>query len=91
MHRNILLLNTTFLQVAGLKIQHQTFAEAVEEPGITFVYAKFDGIMGMGYDTISRGVSPPFYNMVQQGLVSEPVFSFYLNRFVFFLSCSAYL
>ncbi|KAL6437984.1 hypothetical protein ACFW04_004344 [Cataglyphis niger] len=73
-------LSTDVLDVAGLKIQKQTFAEAVEEPGITFVYAQFDGILGMGYDTMSRGVSPPFYNMVQQGLVEKPMFSFYLNR-----------
>jgi len=65
----------------GLKVKDQLFAEATAEPGIAFVAAHFDGILGMGWPEISvNNIQPVWFNLVEQGLVSTNEFSFWLNR-----------
>ena len=67
--------------VGDLVVKNQEFIEATSEPSLTFLLAKFDGILGLGFQEISVGNAVPvWYNMVNQGLVKEPVFSFWLSR-----------
>ncbi|KAF5474836.1 hypothetical protein F2P56_006696 [Juglans regia] len=69
------------VKVGDQVVKDQEFIEATREPSITFLVAKFDGILGLGFQEISVGNSVPlWYNMVEQGLVQEQVFSFWLNR-----------
>ncbi|KAJ5326621.1 Peptidase A1 [Penicillium brevicompactum] len=68
------------LQIGDIKVEGQDFAEATNEPGLAFAFGRFDGILGLGYDTISvNKMVPPFYNMINQKSVDEPVFAFYLG------------
>lgn len=47
---------------------------------MSFVAAKFDGILGMGFPAISAEGQPTvFGNMIVQGLVSNPWFGVFLS------------
>ncbi|CAK7244484.1 MAG: aspartic proteinase precursor [Sporothrix thermara] len=68
------------VNIGNLQISKQEFAEATEEPGLAFAFGRFDGILGLGFDTISvNKIVPPFYSMINQGLLDSGVFSFYLG------------
>jgi len=63
--------------IGDLEIKGLDFAEATEEPGLTFAFARFDGILGLAYDTISvNHMTPAFYAMKNQGLIDSAVMSF---------------
>ncbi|TFJ83444.1 hypothetical protein NSK_005284 [Nannochloropsis salina CCMP1776] len=70
------------VELGGLTISQQAFAEVTDASGLgaAFAAGSFDGILGLGFDSISVGkVTTPFHNLIKQGLVAEPVFSFYLG------------
>ncbi|MQM15364.1 hypothetical protein Taro_048310 [Colocasia esculenta] len=69
------------VKVGDLVVKNQVFIEATREPSVTFLVGKFDGICGLGFQEISVGnVVPLWYNMVEQSLIKDPVFSFWFNR-----------
>ncbi|PVV02233.1 hypothetical protein BB560_003321 [Smittium megazygosporum] len=74
------IISNDVLNVGGVDIKGLDFGEATEEPGLAFIFGKFDGIFGLGYDNIAvNRVVPPFYRMIQDNLLDKPMFSFYLN------------
>eukprot|EP00735_Rhodelphis_limneticus_P015509 TRINITY_DN978_c0_g1::TRINITY_DN978_c0_g1_i1::g.16162::m.16162 TRINITY_DN978_c0_g1::TRINITY_DN978_c0_g1_i1::g.16162 ORF type:complete len:396 (+),score=131.16,sp/Q03168/ASPP_AEDAE/44.41/3e-102,Asp/PF00026.18/2e-104,TAXi_N/PF14543.1/2.5e-07,TAXi_C/PF14541.1/0.0014,A1_Propeptide/PF07966.7/0.0035,Asp_protease_2/PF13650.1/0.18,Asp_protease_2/PF13650.1/2.2e+02,GUCT/PF08152.7/0.26 TRINITY_DN978_c0_g1_i1:76-1263(+) len=73
--------STDVLTVGGLSIPEQSFAEVTDEPGITFVAGKFDGIVGLGFPSISvQRQVPVFTNLINYNLVEEPLFAFWFGR-----------
>ncbi|KAM0927631.1 hypothetical protein ACQ4PT_002757 [Festuca glaucescens] len=49
------------VQVGGVVVKNQDFIEAAFEPSITFMLAKFDGILGLGFKEISAGGAKPVW------------------------------
>ncbi|XP_010215562.1 PREDICTED: cathepsin E-like [Tinamus guttatus] len=69
------------LQISNISIKGQDFGESVFEPGVTFALAHFDGVLGLGYPSLAVGNAlPVFDSIMNQGLVEQPLFSFYLKR-----------
>ncbi|XP_006628507.1 pepsin A-like [Lepisosteus oculatus] len=67
--------------VGGIIDSNQEFGLSQTEPGNFLYYSPFDGIMGLSYPYISAsGATPVFDNMMQQGLVSQDLFSIYLTK-----------
>lgn len=65
------------LRIGDLTVRDQIFAESLQATGRIFEIGKFDGIFGLAYDTIAvNHTTPPFYNMIKQGLLDAPIFSF---------------
>ena len=65
-----------------IAINGQRFAEISDAGGLGIAYAfgKFDGILGLGFSSISIDNTPTvFENAIQQNKVDQPVFAFYLG------------
>ncbi|XP_071569196.1 lysosomal aspartic protease-like isoform X3 [Temnothorax nylanderi] len=66
--------------VAGLKVTRQSFGEVFGFTTSFWDDAQCDGVLGMSYPDSSVFYLPVFQNMIDQHVVSQPIFSFYLNR-----------
>ncbi|XP_074852112.1 pepsin A-like [Carettochelys insculpta] len=68
------------VRVGGIVDTDQIFGLSESEPGSTFTYAPFDGILGLAFPSISSSsATPVFDNMMNEGLVSQDLFSVYLS------------
>nr|P81498.2 RecName: Full=Gastricsin; AltName: Full=Pepsinogen C-1; Flags: Precursor [Suncus murinus]BAB11753.1 pepsinogen C [Suncus murinus] len=69
------------MTVQNIKVPHQEFGLSQNEPGTNFIYAQFDGIMGMAYPSLAMGgATTALQGMLQEGALTSPVFSFYLSN-----------
>lgn len=65
-----------------IEVKNQKFATIHDAAGmgIAYTFAYFDGILGLGFDSISvGGVETVFHNAIEQGAVEKPMFAFYLG------------
>jgi hypothetical protein len=63
-------------------VQGQRFGEIQDAGGLGLAYyfGKFDGILGLGFTSISIDTTPTvFENAISQNLLDQPIFSFYLG------------
>uniref|UniRef100_A0A8C3SX59 pepsin A n=1 Tax=Chelydra serpentina TaxID=8475 RepID=A0A8C3SX59_CHESE len=68
------------VQVGGIVDTNQIFGLSETEPGSFLYYSPFDGILGLAFPSISSsGATPVFDNMMNEGLVSQDLFSVYLS------------
>ncbi|XP_071653146.1 lysosomal aspartic protease-like isoform X1 [Temnothorax longispinosus] len=67
--------------IGDLGVTSQIFGEVLNFSEGFLPWAKCDGILGMGYRALSAfKQNSVFQNMIDQHVVSRPIFSFYLNR-----------
>ncbi|XP_077676050.1 pepsin A-like [Eretmochelys imbricata] len=66
--------------VRGIVDTNQIFRLSKTEPSNLSYFASYDGILGLAFSSISSsGATPVFDNMMNEGLVSQDLFSLYLS------------
>ncbi|XP_077151164.1 renin [Ranitomeya variabilis] len=73
-------LSKDLVTVADIPV-FQVFAEATELPAFPFIFARFDGVLGMGFPTQAiDDITPVFDRILSQKVLEEEVFSVYYSR-----------
>lgn len=68
-------------QLPHLKVVNQTFIEITHMPLMSMILQKADGLIGLAFSSLAvDGTIPFFYNMIQQNIIKQNVFTFYMNR-----------
>ncbi|XP_007065203.2 gastricsin [Chelonia mydas] len=68
------------MTLQNIAVTNQEFGLSENEPGTNFIYAHFDGILGMAYPSLAvGGATTALQGMLQKNLLSQPIFSFYLS------------
>merc|ERR1712107_132535 len=72
------------VKVGDIEVPNQLFAMVTKVSfgplNLAFAAGKFDGLLGLGFKSISQyNIPTPFEAMVDQKLVEQPVFAFYLQ------------
>ena len=69
------------ITLSSVSVPNLLFAEAKREPGVAFVAAHFDGILGFGWPQIAvNGINPFFQAALATGAIKEAKFAFWLAR-----------
>ncbi|RCH90796.1 Type I transmembrane sorting receptor [Rhizopus azygosporus] len=69
------------VNLGGLAIKQQTIGIAQRE-SLKFASGTVDGLLGLGFGSLStvEGIKTPVENLINQGLISSPIFSVFLGK-----------
>lgn len=69
------------IRLGEATISEMLFALIDKPDSYSYLYARFDGLAGLAFPSISVDHLPPFFEvMIEQGLVDDASFSFYLTK-----------
>lgn len=73
-------LATDTLGIAGLQVKDFTFGRVTQFYDTSYVSLPYDGILGLGWAAQIIGGSEVFPSILSKKLITQPIFSFYLNK-----------
>ena len=78
--QNVIWEHSPLPQIGNLVIVNQTFGLSHNQSSGVLEQVPYDGLLGLAYPSLAvQGTTPVFDNLKNQGVISEPVFTFYLS------------